>query len=91
KMILDECMDNNLLFITYYQQNIEVIDLKTMKPLTEIKNDIMPTEKYKFGIGYHCFVPLAMNNEKVINHFILFFLNTGLLIKYDEQNKSFHY
>ncbi|ETN99652.1 hypothetical protein RFI_37818, partial [Reticulomyxa filosa] len=32
-----------------------------------------------------------MNNEKVINHFILFCLNTGLLIKYDEQNKTFHY
>ncbi|ETO34889.1 hypothetical protein RFI_02197, partial [Reticulomyxa filosa] len=32
-----------------------------------------------------------MNNEKVINYFILFCLNTGLLIKYDELNKSFYY
>ncbi|ETO35890.1 hypothetical protein RFI_01171 [Reticulomyxa filosa] len=45
----------------------------------------------KFGIQYHCFVPLTMNNEKVINHFILFCRNTGLLIKYDEQNQTFHY
>ncbi|ETN99719.1 hypothetical protein RFI_37748, partial [Reticulomyxa filosa] len=62
-----------------------------MKSLTEIKNNIIPREKHKFGISYHCFVPLTMNNEKVINHFILFCHNTGLLIKYDEQNKSFHY
>ncbi|ETO05213.1 hypothetical protein RFI_32183, partial [Reticulomyxa filosa] len=32
-----------------------------------------------------------MNNEKVINHFILSCYNTRLLIKYDEQNKSFYY
>ncbi|ETO02378.1 hypothetical protein RFI_35058, partial [Reticulomyxa filosa] len=62
-----------------------------MKSFTEIKNNIIPREKHKFGIKYHCFVPLTMNNEKVINHFILFCHNTGLLIKYDEQNKTFNY
>ncbi|ETO36246.1 hypothetical protein RFI_00815, partial [Reticulomyxa filosa] len=62
-----------------------------MKSLNGIKNSIMPTEKHEFGIGYHCFVPLTINNEKVINHFILFCDNTGLLIKYNEQNKSFDY
>ncbi|ETO03386.1 hypothetical protein RFI_34024, partial [Reticulomyxa filosa] len=62
-----------------------------MKSLNGIKNDTMPAEEHEYGIGYHCFVPLTMNNEKMINHFILFCLNTGLLIKYDEQNKSFHY
>ncbi|ETO03206.1 hypothetical protein RFI_34204, partial [Reticulomyxa filosa] len=56
--------NNNLLFITYYQQNIEVIDLKTMKSLNGIKNKIMPREEHKFGLKYHCFVPLTMNNEK---------------------------
>ncbi|ETN98633.1 hypothetical protein RFI_38859, partial [Reticulomyxa filosa] len=62
-----------------------------MKSLTGIKNDIMPTAGHKFGTEHHCFVPLTMNNEKVINHFILFCHNTGLLIKYDELNESFDY
>ncbi|ETO21781.1 hypothetical protein RFI_15422 [Reticulomyxa filosa] len=62
-----------------------------MKSLNRIKNGIIPKEKYKFGIQYHCFVPLTMNNEKMINHFILFCYNTGLLIKYDEQDKTFGY
>ncbi|ETO02065.1 hypothetical protein RFI_35371, partial [Reticulomyxa filosa] len=84
-------INNDLLFITYCPENIEVIDLKTMKSLIGIKNGIIPREKHKYGIQYHCFVPLTMNNEKVINHFILFCHNTGLLIKYDEQNKSFDY
>ncbi|ETN97414.1 hypothetical protein RFI_40115 [Reticulomyxa filosa] len=80
-------INNDLLFITYSPKNIKVIDLKTMKPLTGIKNNIIPI----FGIDYHCLVPLTMNNEKLINHFILFCRNTGSLIKYDEQNKTFHY
>ncbi|ETN99450.1 hypothetical protein RFI_38024, partial [Reticulomyxa filosa] len=84
-------INNDLLFITYCPKNIEVIDLKTMKPLTGIKNNIIPIEKHKFGIDYHCFVPLTMNNEKLMNNFILFCRNTGLLIKYDEQNKTFDY
>ncbi|ETO02492.1 hypothetical protein RFI_34939, partial [Reticulomyxa filosa] len=84
-------INNDLLFIIYFPENIEVIDLKTMKSLNGIKNNKIPTEGYTFGIYHHCFVPLTMNNEKVINHFILFCQNTGLLIKYDEQNKSFHY
>ncbi|ETO00713.1 hypothetical protein RFI_36727, partial [Reticulomyxa filosa] len=62
-----------------------------MKSLTGIKNNIIPREKYLFGISYHCFVPLTINNKKLINHFILFCRDTGLLIKYDEQNKTFHY
>ncbi|ETN99010.1 hypothetical protein RFI_38477, partial [Reticulomyxa filosa] len=73
-------INNDLLFITYFPKNIEVIDLKTMKPLTGIKNNIILNEEYKFGIQFH-----------LINYFILFCYNTGLLIKYDEQNKSFHY
>ncbi|ETO03634.1 hypothetical protein RFI_33768 [Reticulomyxa filosa] len=51
----------------------------------------MPIKKDKFGISYHCFVPLTMNKEKMINHFILFCYNTGLLIKYDEESQSFDY
>ncbi|ETO34908.1 viral A-type inclusion protein [Reticulomyxa filosa] len=62
-----------------------------MKPLIGVKNNIIPREKHEFKIAYHCFVPLTMSNEKVVNHFILFCLNTGLLIKYDERNKTFHY
>ncbi|ETO00446.1 hypothetical protein RFI_36998, partial [Reticulomyxa filosa] len=84
-------INNDLLFVTHLLKNIEVIDLKTMKPLTEIKNDIMPKDNHKFEIHFHCFVPLTTNNEKVTNHFILFCRNTGLLIKYDEQNKIFNY
>ncbi|ETO01217.1 hypothetical protein RFI_36223, partial [Reticulomyxa filosa] len=84
-------INNDLLFITHSPKNIEVIDLKTMKPLTGIKDNIIPREIHVFGICYHCFVPLTMNNEKLINHFILFCRNTGLLIKYDEQNKTFQY
>ncbi|ETO11540.1 hypothetical protein RFI_25837 [Reticulomyxa filosa] len=37
--------NNNLLFITQLSQNIEVIDLKTMKSLNGIKNDIIPKKK----------------------------------------------
>ncbi|ETN99123.1 hypothetical protein RFI_38364 [Reticulomyxa filosa] len=84
-------MNNDLLFITHFPKKIEVIDLKTMKPLTGIKDNIIPKGNHILGISYHCFVPLTMNNEKLINHFILFCQNTGLLIKYDEQNKTFHY
>ncbi|ETO01397.1 hypothetical protein RFI_36043, partial [Reticulomyxa filosa] len=69
-------INNDLLFITHHPKNIEVVDLKTMKPLTRIKNNITPKERHKFGIGYHCFVPLTMKNEKLINHFILFYRNT---------------
>ncbi|ETO18778.1 hypothetical protein RFI_18469, partial [Reticulomyxa filosa] len=83
--------NNDLLFITHNPQNIEVIDLKIMKPLIGIRNNIMSIKKHQYGIYYHCFVPLTMNNEKVINHFLLFYPNTGLLIKYDEQNKTFDY
>ncbi|ETO11037.1 hypothetical protein RFI_26340, partial [Reticulomyxa filosa] len=83
--------NNDLLFITCYPEDIEVINLKTMKPLTGIKNNIIPKGEHKLGIQYHCFVPLTIENEKVANHFILFCYNTGLLIKYDEQNKIFNY
>ncbi|ETN98829.1 hypothetical protein RFI_38658, partial [Reticulomyxa filosa] len=62
-----------------------------MKSLTGIKNNITQKEEYEFGTQFHCFVPLTMNNEKVINHFILFCYNIGILIKYDEQNKTFNY
>ncbi|ETO36874.1 hypothetical protein RFI_00188 [Reticulomyxa filosa] len=57
-------INNGLLFITHCPENIEVIDLKTMKSLTGIKNNIIPREKHKFGISFHCLVPLTMNNEK---------------------------
>ncbi|ETO00351.1 hypothetical protein RFI_37096 [Reticulomyxa filosa] len=81
-------INNDLLFITHHPKNIKVIDLKTMKALAGIKNNTIPKEN---DIFYHCFVPLTMNNRKLINHFILFCRNTGLLIKYDERNKTFHY
>ncbi|ETN97141.1 hypothetical protein RFI_40390, partial [Reticulomyxa filosa] len=57
-------INNNLLFITYCPENIEVIDLKTMKSLNGIKDDIIPREEHKYGIQCHCFVPLTINNEK---------------------------
>ncbi|ETO03666.1 hypothetical protein RFI_33737, partial [Reticulomyxa filosa] len=62
-------INNDLLFIAHHPENIDAIDLKTMKPLTGIKNNIIPKETHEFGIDYHCFVPLTMNNEKLINHF----------------------
>ncbi|ETN97872.1 hypothetical protein RFI_39654, partial [Reticulomyxa filosa] len=55
--------NNDLLFITKLSLDIEVIDLKTMKLLNGIKDDIMPTDEHEYEIGYHCFVNKT-------NHFI---------------------
>ncbi|ETO00177.1 hypothetical protein RFI_37274 [Reticulomyxa filosa] len=82
--------NNDLLFITLVSSKIEVINLKTMKSLTGILNNTISASS-QYRIQYHCFMPLTMNNEKVINQFILFCKNAGVLIKYNEQDKNFTY
>ncbi|ETO00552.1 hypothetical protein RFI_36888, partial [Reticulomyxa filosa] len=42
-------INNNLLFITYYKNNISVFDLNTFQ---FIKHDTLPTSDY---VQYHCF------------------------------------
>ncbi|ETO15630.1 hypothetical protein RFI_21733 [Reticulomyxa filosa] len=76
---------NNLLFITRYPQNIEIIDLEG------IKENKIPIIDNKNLIHNHCFMPLTINNEKIINHFILFCKNIVLLIEYDEKDGTFFY
>ncbi|ETO11619.1 hypothetical protein RFI_25758 [Reticulomyxa filosa] len=84
-------INNDLLCITYFPGNIEVIDLKTMKPLNGIKGNIIPKGIETYGITYHCFMPLTINNKKVINQFILFYRNIGLLIKYDDKTNHLNF
>ncbi|ETO03132.1 hypothetical protein RFI_34278, partial [Reticulomyxa filosa] len=83
-------MNNDLLFITHYPKDIEVIDLKTMKPLIGVKNNIIPKEGHRFGIKYHCFVPLIINNEKVMNHFIFKYERTKSVHKYSMKEKTWN-
>ncbi|ETO01694.1 hypothetical protein RFI_35746 [Reticulomyxa filosa] len=78
-------MNNDLLFIIYYpKKNIQVIDLKTMKPLVEInKNMISQMKKTILRLYVTALFPppLTMNStKKVINNFLLFHRNIGLLI-----------
>ncbi|ETO35886.1 hypothetical protein RFI_01175 [Reticulomyxa filosa] len=83
-------MNNDLLFITHFPKNIRVIDLKTMKPLKGVTNSIIPNKENE---SEHCFVPLTMNGSvtKVVNHFLLFHRNIGLLISFDEGQRTFTY
>ncbi|ETO25640.1 hypothetical protein RFI_11497 [Reticulomyxa filosa] len=90
---------NHLLFITYYPNNISVFDLSTFQ---FIKGDALPISIYV--IFYHCFVSksesrqgqemmMKTNKEKNKHNFqmFLFHQQTGLLIKYDEDNNTFRY
>ncbi|ETO08759.1 hypothetical protein RFI_28628 [Reticulomyxa filosa] len=89
--------NNNLLFITYRDNNISVFDLSTFQ---FIKHNILPTHDW---IWYHCFVSkfengqgqemMKINEEKNKQHYqmLLFCRKTGLSIKYDEDNNTFKF
>ncbi|ETO03400.1 hypothetical protein RFI_34010, partial [Reticulomyxa filosa] len=83
--------DNNLLFITHFPKKIQVINLETGSILNKSTTNVLPVETYQFGINYHCFVPLTIKNDCVTNCFILFCYNTGLLINFNEHNRTFEY
>ncbi|ETO12333.1 hypothetical protein RFI_25042 [Reticulomyxa filosa] len=87
-------INNHLLFITYEIKDISVFDLNTFQ---FIKHDTLPTNN---SIRYHCFVSKSANgqvqemmktNEKNKQNYqmLLFCLNTGLSIEYDEDNNTF--
>ncbi|ETO33197.1 WD-40 repeat protein [Reticulomyxa filosa] len=73
---------NHLLFITSYPKTISVFDTCRLQ---FIKHDILPIDD---TIRFHCFVskPTLKNNEM-----LLFYKNSGLLIQYDEYNKTFEF
>ncbi|ETO15239.1 hypothetical protein RFI_22125 [Reticulomyxa filosa] len=89
--------NNNLLFITYYLQNISIFDLNTFR---FIKHDTLPTND---SIWFHCFVSNSENGQgqqmmkinQEINkqnyQMLLFCNNTGLSIEYDEDNNTFQF
>ncbi|ETO36311.1 hypothetical protein RFI_00751 [Reticulomyxa filosa] len=87
--------NNHLLFITYPDNNISVFDLNTFQ---FIKHDQLPTDY----IGYHCFVSKSENgqgqgmmktNQKNKQNYqmLLFCMETGLSIEYDEDNNTFQF
>ncbi|ETO01756.1 hypothetical protein RFI_35684, partial [Reticulomyxa filosa] len=86
-------VNNHLLFITYFQKNISVFDLNTFQ---FIKHDTLPTGNY---IQDHCFVSNSENGQgqemmktnKQNYKMLLFCEDTGLLIKYNEDNNTFQF
>ncbi|ETO30649.1 WD-40 repeat protein [Reticulomyxa filosa] len=74
--------NNNLLFITYSPNKIDVFNLDTLQ---YIKHDILPIENE--SIGYHCFI----SKKEKKNEMILFCKKIGLLIRYDENNNNFQF
>ncbi|ETO07563.1 hypothetical protein RFI_29828 [Reticulomyxa filosa] len=88
--------NNNLLFITYYYDNISVFNLNTFK---FNKHCTLPTNNC---IGHHCFVSkseneqgqeiMKTNEEKnKQNQMLLFCMGTGLSIEYNEDNNTFQF
>ncbi|ETO06150.1 hypothetical protein RFI_31246 [Reticulomyxa filosa] len=84
-------INNHLLFITYLQHNISVFDLNTLQ---FIKHDTLPTMS---DIWLHCFVLNSENGQEVMKinkqncQMLLFCKNTGLSIKYNEDNNTFQF
>ncbi|ETO08609.1 hypothetical protein RFI_28779, partial [Reticulomyxa filosa] len=83
--------NNNLLFITYYPEDIDVFDLNTCQ---FIKHDKLPIENW---IRCHCFIIKTENNLSIIKtkkkkHELMFFSQSnGLSIEYDEENNIFQF
>ncbi|ETO06003.1 hypothetical protein RFI_31393 [Reticulomyxa filosa] len=75
--------NNHLLFITSRPNDIDVYNLNTFE---YIKYDTLPANN---DIYYHCFVSKA--NCKKIYEMILFCMNTGLFIQYDEDSNRFQF
>ncbi|ETN98882.1 hypothetical protein RFI_38605, partial [Reticulomyxa filosa] len=85
-------INNHLLFITYYENNISVFDLNTFQ---FIQHDRLPINNL---ILCHCFVSKSENGqgqEMMKNRqnyqMLLFRYNTGLSIEYDEDNNTFQF
>ncbi|ETO15559.1 hypothetical protein RFI_21804 [Reticulomyxa filosa] len=70
---------NNLLFITYWRNNISVFDLNTFQ---FIKHHTLPISSFT-SISYHCF---KKNYEM-----LLFYKKTGLSIEYNEDKNVFQF
>ncbi|ETO04231.1 hypothetical protein RFI_33168 [Reticulomyxa filosa] len=89
--------NNNLLFITYLDNNISVFDLNTFQ---FIKHDTLPTNNF---IQFHCFVSNSENRQgqemtkaneeknKLNYKMILFYRRKGLSIEYNEENSIFQF
>ncbi|ETO01951.1 hypothetical protein RFI_35489 [Reticulomyxa filosa] len=82
-------INNNLLFITNYFNEINVFDLNKFK---FIKYGKLPIYN---PICYHCFVSNSENGQgqenKQNNQMLLFKKNIGLLIEYDEDENTFQF
>ncbi|ETO12077.1 hypothetical protein RFI_25300, partial [Reticulomyxa filosa] len=79
---------NNLLFITYPPNNIDVFNLNTLQI---IKHDSLSTND---RIQHHCFVLKPENGSKSTKKktkMLLFCKNTGMSIEYDENNNTFEF
>ncbi|ETO20756.1 hypothetical protein RFI_16460 [Reticulomyxa filosa] len=70
----------DLLFLTYFPDNIDVLNLNTYQ---RIRSDTLPINAEDHSISYHCFVPLKTNE------FILIAYGVNLLIKYNESQNHF--
>ncbi|ETO32966.1 hypothetical protein RFI_04140 [Reticulomyxa filosa] len=77
--------------IYHFSINISVFDLSTFQ---FIKQDALLT---KNNIQYHCFVSKSENEQEMMKinkqnyQLLLFCKNTGLSIKYDEDNNTFQF
>ncbi|ETO36124.1 hypothetical protein RFI_00937 [Reticulomyxa filosa] len=86
-------INNHLLFITYFKNNISVFDLNIFQ---FIKHDTLPTI---YSIWYHCFVSKPENKQeqemmktnKQNYQMLLFKQKTVLSIEYDEDNNTFQF
>ncbi|ETO05853.1 WD repeat-containing protein [Reticulomyxa filosa] len=88
--------NNNLLFITYFKNNISIFDLNTFQ---FIKHSTLQTDNC---INYHCFVSKSENEQEIMkmneekkkknnNEMLLFCKKTGLSIEYNEDKNIFQF
>ncbi|ETN98507.1 hypothetical protein RFI_38983 [Reticulomyxa filosa] len=82
--------NKDLLFVTYFPNKIDVIDMKTYHYVCGTGSNRLPI-KSPYSLQNHCFVPLTSSNQTVVNHFLLIHKNLSLLIKYNEEDKKFCY
>ncbi|ETO20206.1 hypothetical protein RFI_17012, partial [Reticulomyxa filosa] len=81
--------DDNLLFISRFPKNMDVFDLSKMEFVTTIMNERLPMKPHEYGLGYHCLVKRPIEGQCDI--MVLFCLQTGLCIRFDEQTQTFTY
>ncbi|ETO03074.1 hypothetical protein RFI_34336 [Reticulomyxa filosa] len=81
-------VDGNLLFITYYPNNISVFNLHTLQ---YVNQSTLPIQSEN-GTSYHCFVLktcYGLESMARKHEMVLFCEETGLSIEYDEESNSF--